>query len=136
VDEALSELQASRAALVSVAQDLDRDRTERKRSNKLARSAAVFAAILAVVDLAALGGVIVISRQNQDVIKVVRDQQQQGAARGKRIEQSTEETHLTAVRLDCAFSLQSATPDTSPAGRQASIDAFNECVKNDGPAKP
>lgn len=104
--------EATSKAISAVAATLARDRTVMRRSRWRE-------IVTAVVVTLALGFIIV----NQAV----------SASRGQRIEKSTEETHLTAVRLDCAFSLQTATPDTSPAGRQASIDAFNACVAADGP---
>lgn len=127
----MADLEALVATLTTTAEEqrqigeaLSREHAERKRSDRLVKIGTVFAAVLAVIDLACLG--------------LILNNQQSGSERGKRIEQSTKETHQTAVRLDCAFAGQTATPDTSVEGRQAAINAFQACVERDGkpPAQP
>lgn len=61
-----SEIAAQNKLLGQVAADLHRDHTERNRANRLTRWAASLAFVLAVVNLAALGAILMSTRQSQD----------------------------------------------------------------------
>jgi hypothetical protein len=126
---AVQEMKTAQAGFAAVAHDLHRDRTERRRSDTILKVATIVAVLLALVDLVALG--FIISQQN-----AIRDVQHQSTLRGKRIEATAQDTHRTSVSVDCLLRGQTATPDTTPAGRQAAIDAFRECVKDAGEVPP
>lgn len=100
-----ADVQAQTDVLASVAGDLARDRTERKRANRLTWSAGTFALILAVVDLLGIGILIYSANQSarngREIRKVLTVVDPQSPAGRQAAKVTAKTVELILIDGDC-----------------------------------